>query len=99
MPYDDHGRCTELVVHIAVPRTEEFFGYKIPLGEITAPPVPPLVGTEQIVIPFVVHNHRIGRGAVPPPFRKIGNGRVPIIDIDRVAVCPGRLATTYSAGK
>jgi hypothetical protein len=69
-----------------VPGTKKFLGDEIPVAHITAPPITPLIGAEQIIISFIIYNYRISCSPMSTPSRKVRNGRIAIIKVNGITI-------------
>ena len=58
----------------------------MPIFHITAPPIAPLVGGEQIILALEHLYDRIRGGAVTALLGEVGYGRVAVVYVDRVAI-------------
>jgi hypothetical protein len=70
-----------------MPGLQEFSGNEVPMIEVLAPPVTPLVGGKQIVLPFEERNDRIGCSPMFTLCYKWFNWTIAVIDIDRITIC------------
>lgn len=59
---------------------------EFPVGHIRTGLVSPLIGGEKDKRALEIYDYRICGRPMPAPFREIGDRRVAIVDIDRVAV-------------
>lgn len=51
----------------------------MPVGQVIAPPIAPLVGRKKVVVSFVSDDDGIGSGAVATPIAEIWDGRESVI--------------------
>ncbi len=59
---------------------------KVPIQQIGAPPVAPLIGGEQIVVIAKWNNDRVSRRSMFAVLHEVWDRAISVVDVDRIAV-------------